>query len=189
MKSKLIYYIWLFSLILLISSCKQRNLSAEEYIQYCNNPENKLIVQEVTDSFEYFLQYRTPEYMAILEHRSSLDKSKLRSLIEEYRGLDYYLLRIKSKYDFGKDKIDMQYMSFDFQGSIKMISLDSLTPALFQFENTQGINPYYTFSIGFDIASDSLFDRPIVIDHFRNDKAVVFNFPKDIIQSLPKLKI
>lgn len=97
MKSKLIYYSWLFSLILIISSCKQRTLSAEEYIQYCNNPENKLIVQEVTDSFEYFLQYRSPEFMAIMEMGKSVNQFKLTSLINEYQGLEYYTLKIKNK--------------------------------------------------------------------------------------------
>ena len=189
MKSKLIYYSWLFSLILIISSCKQRTLSAEEYIQYCNNPENKLIVQEVTDSFEYFLQYRSPEFMAIMEMGKSVNQFKLTSLINEYQGLEYYTLKIKNKNATSLEKIDMNYMAFEFQQSIRMVSLDSIEPAMFQFENSQGINPYYTFSIAFDIVTDSLHERLIRVDHFKNDKPVLFTIPIQTIRNLPKLKV
>lgn len=189
MERSFINYYRILGFIIAITSCQNRTLSSNEYIQYCNNLENNLISKQVTDSFEYYLQFRTPEYMAIMEIGKNFDKQRLKSLINEYKGMEYYLLRIKSKYGFRKENINMQYMSFEFQKAIKMIGLDTITPALFQFENTQGISPYFTFSIGFDIVPDSLFDRSIVVNHFRNDQAVVFNFPKDIFQSLPKLKI
>jgi len=189
MKIKLKYYNLLWIILIATLSCQNYRLSPSEYIQYCNDPENKLIAHQVTDSFEYFIQYRTPEYMAIMELDKSNNPAQLKSSIHEYHGLEYYVLKIKHREVSRLEKSNMNYMSFDFQQSIRMVSLDSIRPVLFQFENTQGISPYYTFSIGFDSSLDSLTDRTIRIDHFKNDKPVVFTIPIQTIRNIPKLKI
>jgi hypothetical protein len=186
---KLKYLILLVAISGGLVHCTKSQLSAKEYLSYCNSSENGLIVNTETDSFKYSLQYRTPVYQALIESGINYKKEQLGKLVEEYSGLEYYLLTIQSKSMQSKAEPNLKYLSFDLQNAISLWATDTLNPVMFQFENSSGVSPLKKFSLAFEIPRDSIIDRQLIIDHYLNDQRVQLLIPGSAIQNLPNIRL
>jgi hypothetical protein len=183
------YLIILTSISSSLIGCSKIRLSPKDYISHCNNIKNGLIVYAETDSFKYTLQYRTAVYQALIESGIHYKKEQLERQIEEYSGLEYYLLTIQSKSMHSKAEPNLKYLSFDLQNAISLWATDTLKPVMFQFENSSGVSPLKRFSLAFEIPKDSMADRQLIIDHYLDDRSVRLLIPGLAIQNLPNIRL
>ncbi|MBP6794321.1 MAG: hypothetical protein KA143_04660 [Saprospiraceae bacterium] len=182
--------ILLLSLLLVcLCSCDKGNLNANKYLNYFHNPENGLNLLFDTKNFEYNLQYRSPEYMALSESKgSNFTKAQLEELIREYEGMEYFLMNIKSK-NYKMPEMDQQQLAFDFQKHIFLVGSDTILPQMYHFENLQSLGKGYQFLLGFDAELRSGNPIALCIDTFQNDANIQIPFDNNNFANLPKLSL
>jgi hypothetical protein len=187
--------------ITLFTSCRQESLHAEGYMQYVEDPGNNLRKSKTIGKYEYILQYRPIEYIAVKESKGNASKPTLERKVRELKGLQYYTLRFSTS---GKDKDVLtsdlgskqeyygrvSYLSFDHQNDIYMIvGSDTLRCQLYHFENNYGVAPYASIALGFDDDTmNTAATRTVVIDDkiFGNG-LIQFEFNKNDINRIPSL--
>ena len=181
-------------ILFLLMSCSQNQLSKAEYIIYSKDPENGLTTSVETNNWQYSIQYRSAEMMALTELNSDSDvkTDDYEKAIKEYQDMEYYIFDIKSlsSYPMKKEITDslISHLNFEFRDQILLIEgLDTLRPELYHFENDLQMNNRYRFLTAFQKTSNQ--DKTFVIDHFFNDQNVSMTLKEEAFLNIPTLKL
>lgn len=177
-------------LIILVVHISCNSYSPKAYIQYIKNPENGLTRNYTSKDYSYSLSFKPIELMAYQEWINNNKNVPYDSIFNQYIGLEYYGLDIKSLNPSNKkDSLSNQYKSFSFEHNIRLALGDSLRPALFHYENTSGLKPAEHYEIAFEVNPGNTKDRIFMIHSYLIDNNIKLIIKHEDIQSIPKLKI
>lgn len=184
--------------LLLLTSCSTE-LNPDSFKDFCSDPENGWVQQKSFGDVTLRCFRKPTEYLALQEVKFSHDSlGVVKQKCDQYRQLEYYeiqveaeglqLERSRSNYN-GEDKSMVEYLSYDFEQNIRLVNgTDTLSPALFHFERSYGLNSKVTFNLAFDVKQKKS-DRILEVDsELLGSGKVKFLYPKNLDQSLPRVK-
>ncbi len=173
-------FISMLFISLLVYSCKvdKQVNDPGEYIRMFDEAGKGLMEEKTLGDLSFALHYKTPAYMALKENfESAASTAKLKELIHNYDGYEYYTLRIKVNQQAGKDILTynsggaadyeerVKYFAFDMQHDLRLIAgTDTLPCSLFHFERNYGITDYANFLISFPQVKDPKQDRTFIYE-------------------------
>ena len=196
-------YILLLLITSIFCACGGKDLlKPSEYSQWMQNPENGMKQSKKIQDFEFIAQYKTPEYITVLEEKSNALKAQLVSNRVGELGSDmaYFNFRIKgnayplqqgttSEMEFNQR---MAYANFGMQQDLELVEGgDTLDCVMYQFVRNYNIAPYIDFVVGFERNNQ---------EHIEADKTLIFNdnvfgvgkvklhFSASDLNQIPKLK-
>ncbi|MCH8903121.1 MAG: hypothetical protein IIA45_04320 [Bacteroidetes bacterium] len=154
----------------LVSNCSKTALPPHEFAQWVEHENNGLKVYKNIGDYEFTLQYKPVEYIALnqLKHKK-LTSKVLDDKINELNELQYFTFQIALK-DKNTSIIDaargdpemfeqlVNYFSFGMQNDIQLLEGDKLKDCvLFHFERSYGLTPYNRFVLAFanDLNNDN----------------------------------
>jgi hypothetical protein len=169
--------------ILCIAGCKHLT-SEQRYINYINDPENKITQQIKIGDVQATVKWLPPQY------RKLKNSNEISDLISESSN-DFYFFDVrfdKPRGDKpGKEKI--AYLNFDMQNDFVLLSgVDSIMPAICQkIEN--GISGSYQYILAFEKASGETEDFLMLYsDKSFGIGSIAFVYRQDDISKIPELK-
>ena len=136
--------VYIFSIGFLLLACKSK-LSPKEYVKTIRSEEMGLVQSSGNENFNFSVQYKPLEYIAVLEQRDNASEETVASRTKELKGLQYYNIKIQSLKgeDVLKSGIQeekeyynrLNYLSTFLKQDLYIIQgKDTLSPALYQFE-------------------------------------------------------
>lgn len=173
----------------LLSSCgEDRILSAEAYLQYMNEHAKDFICEKKIGNILFRLKYQPVEYQAAQQIVSKEIKSaeELKSFIANKKDLKYFVLEIenaRAQTDLLSENITQEgellqrtnYYSYEFEKDIHLMpGNDTLSCALFHYENSYGGTPVLRFMTAFDDKSKGTTGEFIVSDRIFNKGTIKF---------------
>ena len=137
--------------------CGEKELSPIEFVQWVENPKNRLLVEEQIENYRFKLQYQPAEYLVVNELREEeLKKEVLEKSMKNKEGLQYYTLKMSmnnSAVFSGKliqDSV-LNHLNYHMKDDFYLMEgEDTLSCKLFHYENTNGLTPYDAFVLGFE---------------------------------------
>lgn len=167
-------------------SCSADRIS---YLDYVNDPDHGLVSVQATDNCIYSLQYRTAEFMVLIETGDeTVNSREFDAILEEYDDLEYYLLTIKNREPRNTNSNLSQQLNFEFKNEIALSTqMDDINPSLYHFEGGLETFGEYRCLLGFQKLAD--FDRLITIRAFDVDSIIQFNISQESISKIPELSI
>lgn len=175
-------YITLFSIVLTaafllhFSFRGKRTLSPQEYALYIENPDNGLCVKKQIDKFEFTLQYKPVEYIALIETKDvHITTATLNQKKEELGKMQYFTLKVKANNadEFLKSGIAteeeyfqrLEYFMSMAQDDISLIDgKDTLACALYHYERNYGIAPVNNIVLAFPSSIQTNTTKTFVYD-------------------------
>jgi len=196
-------YLFLVLITSILGACGgEAILQPNEYSQWMRNPDNGMLQSKKIQDFEFIAQYKTPEYITVLEEkRNDLEAQLVSNRVAEL-GTDmaYFNFRIQGKsyplqqgtsseHEFNQR---MAYANFGMQEDLKLVEGgDTLDCHLYQFVRNYNVAPYLDFVIGFSRKNKT---------SVKEEKTLIFNdnafgvgkiklhFSSSDFNQLPKLK-
>ena len=172
-------------------------LSAQEFITWCADKNNKLSKSKEIADIRFDLSYMPKESMAFLELRTEqYDYPKFQQACNHYADMTYFNFKmevIDGSGELLKYKLDspaqyearVKYMSFEMEKDIYLVQgKDTLRPGLFQFERIFEVAPYATVMFSFDnkkfnrnheftiVYNDKLFEKGFVKFKYNNGQLI-----------------
>lgn len=183
-----------------IIACKGK-LSPKEYVKTIRSEEMGLVQTSGNENFNFSIQYKPLEYIAIMEQRNNASKETVSSRTKELKGLQYYNIKIQSLKgeDVLKSGIQeekeyynrLNYLSTFLKQDLYIIQgKDTLSPALYQFERNYGLAPYATAVVAFE-EPDSIhkYNKEFIIqDKVFTQQEFRLKFNQEQIKKIPTLK-
>lgn len=168
-----------------ISSCTN---DKNAYINYFSDPNNGLSKSHTSANWVYKLQYRTPEYMALIEMEGeNLDAT---TILDNYNGMDYFLLTIKSNAQHS-NKLNTRVaekLSFSYKNDIqKIVAQNSIHPELYHFEN--GLSAFGEYRCLFGFIKQNEVAQKLILREIDTDKEIEFNFSEEDISAIPNMSL
>jgi hypothetical protein len=200
MKMRLIY---IGIIITFFTSCT-RTLEPEKYMQWLNDKKNLLIVEREKSDFIFSAQYKTPEYMTLVDQGTEIRRELFDKKLQEFRGLEYYSIRIGSgdrssdamKYKTNGEDMYLKRLSYFTSGIEKDIRLacgkDTFTCSVFLFERSYKMASYESFLVAFDTKNAPLDQSGrVLIVNPKNLGTGQVELPisQKPIRNIPKLKL
>ena len=180
-----------------LSSCSSY-VDERTYMSYLKEEENGLHQKQSDQLWEYELQLKTPQSMALQESMQSgkLDKERYQSLLPQFGDMIYFVLSIRPKKI--NDTIsafitsNTTKLSFDMQKEFSLrMDNDTLPCSLYQFENTFPISGKSSMTLAFDtknpIASETSLTFLFASSLF-SQKLIAFEFSGKDINDIPLIK-
>lgn len=204
-----LYLILLFSLCLALSSCKEYNLTPDEYIEELEKTDNGLHKEKTIGEYTFSLQYMPLNYIALLEWKKA-NQEDFSSVKKSLEGIEHFTLRIASsdqktpvlrvgRQSQEEFQAKLDYFSYHFQNDLYLIEgNDTIKSSWCHFERSYDLTPYENFIIGFkrkeEIKSadaESVGNDKILLIKDRNFGAgiIKFNISAADIKNINKLKI
>ncbi len=195
----LLYIVLVISLV--IQGCGRESLEPSAFIQWVDQPENRLINEKTVGAFKFIAQYRPLDYMVATalvnnhNHFTSVD-----SLESKFRNLQYFIIKIGTNTgnrEFlqqsvsGKDEYYERiryYTSMAQQDILLVDDVDTLPCTLYHFERTYSVSPYNTLLLAFQSTGKAKNKKLIFNDQVLNTGKLIFTFNEDDINNVPKLK-
>ena len=177
-----------------------RSLPPEDYMKWCNNPENGLIIRKEYPPFVFSLEYR-PQDLVALQNTvgEETDQVEFSGQLEELRQYQYYNFKISSEanVDFLKAGIQSQQEYFERIGYFSSFAqpdfldgTDTLTCAMYHFERNYGISPYQTIILGFQNPNPDVENKTLVyLDKVLGVPEVRLQITAESIKQIPNLKL
>jgi len=150
-------------LLILISimGCSSSELSVAQYMIWMEDVANNYKIQKQLDDFDYQVQYKTPEYMAIKDIGTEmLTEKTFQKQKNKYDDMYFFDLILSSgKYPnllkAGANKevyySRIRYYTTEVAKDINLISgSDTLNFAMVHFERSYGITPYIKLVLAFE---------------------------------------
>jgi len=197
-----ITYILFLMLLSMFFSCSSDELEVKDYLAYVKNPDNGLKVSKDLNEYQFELQYKPVEFIAINEQRTiHVDTAIYKQRVEELNGLQYYTLKIQAL--AGKEMMRtgitseqeysnrLQYFSDIAQYDMRLIDgNDTLTCVLFHFERNYGVAPYNNIVLGFPKTAGEVEDRTFTFsEQVLGVGKVNLKVAKQDINNIPKVKL
>lgn len=183
-------------------SCSSDELEIKDYLAYVKNPDNGLKISKDLNEYQFELQYKPVEFIAINEQRTTqIDTALFDQRIKELNGLQYYTLKIQSltgaevmrtgissEQEYGNR---LQYFSDLAQYDMRLVDgNDTLTCALFHFERNYGVAPYNNIVLGFSkIAGENNTKTFTFNEQALGVGKVKLKVAKQDINNIPKVKL
>lgn len=201
MKYSLRYNIILL-LPILLAACSH-GVSPAEYIHYISDAKNGLVVHQKINGIGYALQYQPTNYLVFMEMRSfDVPKDTFKLQYNRFKGLEHYNFHIDrndldnlvnrngkaSKKQPASERLS--YLDFGIKKDIKLIEgKDTLQCSICECESDGGINPYYSFMLGFP-NKDYSGDREFYYDGKKIGAGEVkLTVTESSIKNIPELKL
>jgi hypothetical protein len=163
---------------LLFFSCSKNNLAHKDYAKWIQDEKNGLKVSKKVGDFEFSLQYKTVEFLALLENPDGFSRpEQLNDYISGLKGYEYFTLTIKNKDENEimsagiENDVEyfsrLEYLMNTLQDDISMLTSngDTIPCVLFHYERNYGISKLNNCVLAFEssnIKRES--DRTLVYD-------------------------
>jgi len=168
--------ILLLPLLLLVRSCgEKQSLSPADYVRWVEDESNGLQVRKRIGAYEYTLQFRPHDYVALKDHGpAGLSPALMEEEKTAMADMQYFTLRIAAedhaddllKYDTGDDQdyfSRLEYFSAAMQNDLSLAEgKDTLPCLLFHYERTYGIDPHSTFLLAFPKSKYAASDKRLI---------------------------
>lgn len=191
-------------ILLFFSVACNSKLPIKDLVRFVKQPENGLVQSKSYRAFNYKVEYKPYELVALEAiPTSNLNSKKFKNIAEEYSKLEYYQIIISSQNNMDFLKADLSddsefesrvnYYTSQAQKDIRLlIEGDSISCLAYHFERTFGLTPYNTILIAFD--NSYIKKHPSNRTIIFNDKALKtgwlkFNFKHGDIQSTPQIQL
>jgi hypothetical protein len=188
--------------MLLFQSCIQKSLGPSDYIHWLQDEKNGLIKTVYQDKIEYKLQYKTREYVALLDQSpKTFNSTTFSNDTSEMAGYAYFTLYLSDslkKIDLlkygetnpGIYSARINYFSNYMQNDISMrCNGDEYPCKIFLYERDYNISPFQKFILAFPKAGDFQNFEIVFNDQVFSGKEITFNFTKTEISKIPKLTV
>lgn len=184
-------------------SCAKRALSPPEYISWIDDPENRLTDNKKIDDFEFELQYKPADYLALRELKNQEPTAEqIKEKRKAYENIHYFVFKISTAERdqdvlkaISADAVDyQQYLSYFISGIKNDFYLieggDTLSCSFHSHERTYNLEPYSTFLIAFD---KSRKEKTTDLTFLYDDKVlgcgpVQVKIDKSTLESIPAIK-
>lgn len=184
-----------------LSACGSSELNKTDYLNWVNQSDNGLIVEQKTGDNLVRIQYKPTAYMALLSLTGEqINKENYEKAQANFESLEHYTLQLKkpitsTEVNNTNEPINnnerINYYAFEFTDDVQLImGQDTLSPQLFHFERTFGLSPFLTFSLAFDLDGKPEKDRRFSIyDRKKMQQPIELIIPESNIKATPKLKL
>ncbi len=191
---------WYIALLVLLGACSAGSLEPTAYRSWVENAANGLKKVQTIGDYEFSLQYKPVDYVALVESRNpNITKQQVQQKQEELKDFQYYNLRIKTNVGtellasnitqedeyYGRLNYFVTYAQDDiqlYQGK------DTIACGLYLFERNYGLAPYNNIVIGFK-SNDTQTEKTIVFnDRVLGTGPVKFKIRKEDLANIPQLK-
>ncbi len=182
-------YILIFLVFIALTSC-QKELTAEEYLAYVNNPENGLKKEKEIGDFKIGVKYEPTQFL--LSKQENVEE-------DELSNYEHFQFRMKLKRGgdilLYKESNDMNevtrinHFGFEAKNDFFIVSNSDTTNCIIShFSRNYNLNPTIDLTLAFN-AIDKKNDWQFVYnDHQFNIGTVKFVFKKEDLSNLPILK-
>jgi hypothetical protein len=187
-----------------VKSDKDVSLDAGSYVSWFRSLEHGLKKAKMLNDLTYFLQYKSPDYIALIEsHGEGVKEEVVEKRAKELQGLIYFDFRISL--NGGQDELlkyqisspaeyleRVKYMSFEMQKDIQLVQeKDTIPCGLYHFERIYDIGPYSNYLVAFDSKGIDLNKELTFVfnDKVFHNGLVKFTFLGGKLIYLPKLRI
>lgn len=185
--------------VLIVACSKQEVLSPLEYVNWIDNPENKLTKQKEIGDFTFHLTHQPHAYMAFRKLRTQqATEQEVLTTCQDYGEMEYYALKLESMVQaepihLASPDMDyeakVRYFSSDFQNDIQMINGDdTLNCSLFHYERYYGLTPYDIATFAFDNVDKTKARQIIVRDELFSTGPLKFYFKKSEFKKIPQIR-
>lgn len=185
---------------LVLGACKTKELLPSEYVRWMKDPANGLRDEKTIGEYTFTLQYKTPEFVVLQQHKSDdVAQTLIESEVLNYDGMEYYTFEIST--EDGHDLLDDQYHNADeiaarveyflsyAQDDFSLVTeSDTIPCSLFHFERSYSLSPVTTMVMGFDRPKTGE-DRTIVYnDRLLGSGPVQITINAEDISNVPAIK-
>jgi len=183
-------YFILTLIIALFIGCQSNDVHV--FMAYFNDPTNGLIDKTETNLWEYYIQYRSPEYMALIELGEEIQTESLVEATKSYEDFDYYLFKMRSKKSAKAKSLfsneESQKYSMGWQKGIVLVQgIDTLEPSMIHFENLLGVTGEVRFLTAFEKMEDK--NRTFLINSFNDDDVVQLELLASDLKKIPNINL
>jgi hypothetical protein len=193
-------------LILALTNCGQRKtLSKEDFIQYCNSEKSNLIISKAVQNINYTCKFKIPELTAILNsNKEFTSQAEFEKSVKTYSNEILFIFTIKDdsksshavkQLVFDKQKkysFLLAYANTDMSSDFELKSNNgNIVPCSFlHLEPANSVQPILRITLAFNYSRSLGEELTLVFnDKIFNNGPIKFNYPKDVLDYLPKLKI
>jgi len=185
---------------LALIGCGTGSLEPKEYMGWIENIENGLKKTEKIGDYEFSLQYKPIEYVALVESRDvNIEEETLKSKVAELKDFQYYNLKIMA---LGAAELlsaniveeDEYYGRLNYfvtyaQEDIQLIEAnDTLPCSLYLFERNYGLANHNNIVLGFKSNNKDADKTVIFNDQVLGTGPVRFKINKEDLLEIPSLK-
>ncbi len=185
--------------VFVLSGCSG-SLDAKDYLRWVENAENGMVKETSLGGFDFRLQHKPLEYIALQEERTLKPTTGLiRKFRTERGGLYYFNFRIASKtgqpiLETGKNSKKEyhrrnDYFTSEMQHDLFLVAgKDTISCTLYHFEHNHGLAPYNNMVVAFAKNSEETQDLQFVYaDKVLGVGPVKITLKKSAFDHLPKL--
>ena len=173
-------------LLLLVAACKTKT-SESGYVDYINDPENKITQKIKIGEVEASMKWIPLEYHLLMSKRRGMVED---SVMQE--GLYYFNAKFQKIIGEKPAKEKLLYLNFDMQNDfVLLLGKDSITPGICQkIEN--GIAGNYEYMLAFESQEKEESKNDFTVIY--NDKifgigTIAFVYNQDDIKKIPTLNV
>jgi len=194
-----------YLVLILLTSCVGSSListpiSPVAYIQWVENPDNGLNLHKEVGAFQFQLQYKPHEYLAIRALRKTeIEAAILQAKVSEMEDLQYFTFQLGKQdgSDVLKSNIgqsgdyskNIEYLSFGLQKDLKLVEeRDTLPCVLHHFERSYGITPAAKIVLAFPATSTIKNKTFIYEDSHFGIGTIKMTISEQALANIPKIK-
>jgi len=194
-----------YLILMLFASCMESSLmntpiAPVAYIQWVENPNNGLNVSKDIGDFQFQLQYKPYEYLAIRELRKTeIEAADLQAKVNKMEDLQYFTFQLgkQNGSDILKSNIgasgdyskNIEYLSFGLQRDLKLVEGgDTLACVLHHFERSYGITPTAKIVLAFPATTTPIAKTFIYDDSHFGFGTVKMAISEQALTNIPKIK-
>lgn len=173
------------------------------YVKYMLNPENGYKRSLEIGEYQYSIQLKSPELIAIQEYSKPFDKNKIQVRAKALKQTIWFNLSVEVKNGttnptkFGASSLNeynqrLNYLLTNAANDFEVLSGgNKLELTAYHFQNNYGIVPYDQFTLGYQLKDKQISEDIILIynDQIFNKQPIRFLFSKDQLNNIPRLSL
>jgi hypothetical protein len=184
-----------------IFSCKPSVLEPQEYEAWAREADNGLRQTVSVGHLEYTMTFKPIDVMILQSNEGVVpSQDSIIKMREEFAGLLYFTFQMKvsdnsSVLQFEGDENAetgrLQHFFGDMQGDFVLITgNDTLPCSIYHYERDYGVDPFETFSLGFEVPENFASEKVIIVynDQVMNTGPVRFDYSSEELFEQPQLK-
>jgi hypothetical protein len=189
-------------MVILFSCSSKKEMDRESYLNYLNSEESGLLVTKTLNGITYQLKCLLPEQQCLQFNKSTINSQKdFDQMINEYNGKLSFILLIKDENGSGVVKKTVfsqtkyaevvEYANTDQPKDIILETDQSeLQCSMLHLESSNSVQPILRMILSFGKVENPYSGFTIIFnDNVFGNGPVKFNFSKNLLENLPKLKM